>query len=82
MIPELQEIVDNYKKRNNKELSAIAVHLYNDFNAIKESLLLLTSNMNEIEKVYKIVYSELQERLKFEDKINEEPQLTDEKRDS
>jgi hypothetical protein len=66
MIPELQEILDTYKTKGNKELSTIAVNLYNDFTALKESMLILTMNLAEIEKVYNSVYQELQTRLKFE----------------
>jgi hypothetical protein len=66
MIPELQEILDTYKTKGNKELSTIAVNLYNDFTALKESMLILTMNLAEIEKVYNSVYQELQVRLKFE----------------
>jgi len=66
MIPELQAILDTYKTKGNKELSTIAVNLYNDFTALKESMLILTMNLAEIEKVYNSVYQELQGRLKFE----------------
>ena len=66
MIPELQEILDTYKTKGNKELSTIAVNLYNDFTALKESMLILTMNIAEIEKVYNSVYQELQVRLKFQ----------------
>jgi hypothetical protein len=66
MKPELQEILDTYKTKGNKELSTIAVNLYNDFTALKESMLILTMNLAEIEKVYNSVYQELQVRLKFE----------------
>jgi hypothetical protein len=62
MTPELQNILDTYKTKNNKELNLIAVQLFNDFNAIKESLLILTTNLTEIEKVYKAVYGELENR--------------------
>jgi len=74
MTPELEEILNTYKTKNNKELSTISIHLFNDFNAIKESLLILTTNMTEIKTVYEKVYAELQERLKFE--------TPDEKRDN
>jgi hypothetical protein len=67
MAPELQNILDTYKTKNNKELSIISVQLFNDFQAIKESMLILFTNMNEIEKVYNAVYGELQNRLKFEE---------------
>jgi hypothetical protein len=66
MIPELQEILDTYKTKGNKELSTISVNLYNDFTALKEAILVLTMNLTEIEKVYTSVYQELQYRLKFE----------------
>jgi hypothetical protein len=66
MIPELQEILDTYKTKGNKELSTIAVNLYNDFTVLKKSMLILTMNLAEIEKVYNSVYQELQVRLKFE----------------
>ena len=62
MIPELQEILDTYKTQNNESLKLISTQLYNDFNAIKESLLILTSNLTEIEKVYNAVYKELENR--------------------
>lgn len=66
MTPKLQEILDTYKLKNNKELSQISLNLYNDFNAIKESVLALTVTLTEIEKVYNAVYGELQSRLHFE----------------
>lgn len=66
MAPELEQILATYKTKGNKELSTIAVHLYNDFTALKESMILLTANLVEIEKVYAAVYQELQTRLKFE----------------
>ena len=66
MAPELDNILATYKTKGNKELSTIAVHLYNDFTALRESMLILTANLLEIEKVYGAVYQELQERLKFE----------------
>lgn len=66
MAPELEEILKTYKSKSNKELSTISVHLFNDFNAIKESLLILTTNMTEVKAVYETIYAELQSRLKFE----------------
>lgn len=72
MIQELQNILDTHKSKSNKELSTIAVNLYNDFTAIKESMLILTSDISEIEKVYNAVYKELQERLKFKNETNGE----------
>lgn len=66
MTPELQQILDTYKTKNNRELSLITVNLYNDFTAIKDSILILTNSLAEIEKVYNPVYAELQNRLKFE----------------
>lgn len=66
MIPELQEILDTYKTKNNKELSNISIHLFNDFQAIKESMLVLFTNLTEIEKAYNAVYGELQNRLRFD----------------
>jgi hypothetical protein len=70
MVPELKNILDTYKTKGNKELSTVAVHLYNDFTALKDSMLILNTNLMEIEKVYTAVYQELQHRLKFE---NEQP---------
>lgn len=66
MTPELQNILDTYKTKNNKELSIISVQLFNDFQAIKESMLVLFTNLTEIEKAYNAIYEELQNRLKFE----------------
>jgi hypothetical protein len=66
MESELQKILETYKTKSNKELSTIAVNLYKDFAALKESSLILISNLAEIEKVYNAVYAELQNRMKFE----------------
>lgn len=66
MISELQLILDKYKTKNNKELSTIAMNLFNDFTAMKEAVLVLTSDMMDVEKTYNAVYQELQSRLKFE----------------
>lgn len=63
---QLQQILETYKTKNNKELSTITVKLYNDFTAIKSSILMLTNNLADIEKVYNAVYAELQNRLKFQ----------------
>jgi hypothetical protein len=65
MIPELQNILDTHKTKGNKELSTIAVNLYRDFTAMKEAMLVLSSNLTEVETVYNAVYKELQNRLKF-----------------
>lgn len=62
MTPELQAILDTYKTKNNKELSILSIQLYNDFTAIKESLLVLTTSLAEVEKVYHVVYKELENR--------------------
>jgi hypothetical protein len=66
MTPELENILKTYKSKPNKELNKIVVNLFKDFNAIKESILILNANLGEIEKVYNAVYAELQSRLKFE----------------
>lgn len=66
MVSELENIRKTYKTKGNKELSTITVNLYNDFTAIKDSILVLISNLTDIEKVYDEVYQELQKRLKFE----------------
>lgn len=66
MTPELQSILDTYKTKSNKELSTIAVNLFNDFQVLKDSAIILSMNMGDVEQVYKKVYAELQARLKFE----------------
>jgi len=67
MIPELQNILDTYKTKSNKDLSNISVKLFGDFNILKDSALVLAMNMSELETVYNAVYAELQNRLKFEE---------------
>lgn len=62
MTPELENILNTYKSKSNKELNFIAVQLFKDFEAIKESLVILTTNLTEIEKVYNAVYKEMENR--------------------
>jgi hypothetical protein len=44
------------------------VALKNDFEDVKETVLRLTTTMEEVEVTYDKVYNELKQRLKFEDK--------------
>lgn len=65
--PKLKEIYDNVDKKSNKDLAKILLGLKNDFDALKENVLKLTTTLEEVEITYDKVYSELKERLKFKD---------------
>ena len=65
--PKLKETYDNVDKKSNKDLAKILLGLKNDFDALKENVLKLTTTLEEVEITYDKVYSELKERLKFKD---------------
>lgn len=65
--PKLKEIYDNVDKKSNKDLAKILLGLKNDFDALKENVLKLTTTLEEVEITYDKVYGELKERLKFKD---------------
>lgn len=65
--PKLKDIYDNVDKKSNKDLAKILLGLKNDFDALKENVLKLTTTLEEVEITYDKVYSELKERLKFKD---------------
>lgn len=60
----LQEVLNTYTKKSNKDLAQILVVLEKDFNSIKNVLLDLTETLNEIETTYDAVYGELEKRIK------------------
>lgn len=62
-----QEIYDNVDKKSNKDLAKILLGLKNDFDALKENVLKLTTTLEEVEITYDKVYGELKDRLKFKD---------------
>ena len=63
----LKEIYDNVDKKSNKDLAKILLGLKNDFDALKENVLKLTTTLEEVEVTYDKVYNELKDRLKFKD---------------
>ncbi len=65
--PKLKEIYDNVDKKSNKDLAKILLGLKNDFDALKDNVLKLTTTLEEVEMTYDKVYGELKERLKFKD---------------
>lgn len=60
----LQDLLNTYKKKSNKDLAQSLVVLERDFNSIKNVLLDLTETVTEIETVYDAIYSELEKRIK------------------
>jgi len=60
----LQEVLNTYTKKSNKDLAQTLVVLEKDFNSIKNLLLDLTETLNEIETTYDAVYGELEKRIK------------------
>ena len=60
--------IENVDKKSNKDLATLLVALKNDFEDVKETVLRLTTTMEEVEVTYDKVYNELKQRLKFEDK--------------
>ena len=63
--PKLKEIYENIDKKSNKDLATTLIGLKNDFDGIKDTVLKLTTTLEEIEITYDKVYAELNERLKF-----------------
>ena len=66
--PKLKEVFENVDKKSNKDLATLLVALKNDFEGVKETVLRLTTTLEEVEITYEKVYNELKLRLKFEDK--------------
>lgn len=64
----LKNIYDNVDKKSNKELATLLIGLKNDFDGVKDTVLKLTTTLEELELTYDKVYSELNSRLKFENK--------------
>jgi len=63
----LKEIYENVDKKSNKDLAKILLGLKNDFDALKDNVLKLTTTLEEVEVTYDKVYNELKDRLKFKD---------------
>ena len=63
--PKLKEIFENVDKKSNKDLATLLVALKNDFEDVKETVLRLTTTMEEVEVTYDKVYNELKQRLKL-----------------
>lgn len=65
--PKLKEIFDSVDKRSNKDLATTLIALSNDFNDVKDTLLRLTTTLEELEITHNKVYLELKDRLKFKE---------------
>lgn len=63
----LEEILDTYKNKSNKDLSNTLITLKLDFDNVKNVILEFTEILTELETTYDHVYEELQNRLKFKD---------------
>ena len=63
----LKEIYENVDKKSNKDLAKILLGLKNDFDALKNNVLKLTTTLEEDEVTYDKAYNELKDRLKFKD---------------
>lgn len=63
----LEDILNTYKNKSNKDLSNTLVSLKLDFDKTKSIVLEFTEVLTELEKTYDVVYDELQNRLKFKD---------------
>lgn len=63
--PKLKEICDNIEKKSNKDLSTLLIAVKNDFYDVKDTIIRLTTTLEELEVTYDKIYSELQNRLKF-----------------
>lgn len=63
--PKLKEICDNIEKKSNKDLSTLLIAVKNDFYDVKDTIIRLTTTLEELEVTYDKIYSELQDRLKF-----------------
>ena len=63
----LKEIYENVDKKSNKDLAKILLGLKNDFDALKNNVVKLTTTLEEVEVTYDKVYNELKDRLKFKD---------------
>jgi len=59
----LQQILDTYTKKSNKDLGNILLTLSLDFENIKKTLLELTEILSEVEITYDAVFNELDKRL-------------------
>ena len=63
--PKLKEIFDNVDKKSNKDLATILIALKNDFDGVKDTLIRLTTTLEELESTHSKVLNELQDRLKI-----------------
>ena len=59
----LQEILNTYMGKSNKELGNIILTLETDFTNIKNVILELTETLQEVETTYDAVYKELEKRI-------------------
>lgn len=64
---DLEQIIENYKSLNNRDLSNVLLTIESDFDIVKGQLLALTETIKELEIAYEVIYNELQARLKFKD---------------
>jgi len=63
--PKLKEIFDNVDKKSNKDLATTLIALKNDFDGVKDTLIRLTTTLEELESTHSKVLNELQNRLKI-----------------
>ena len=63
--PKLKEIFDNVDKKSNKDLATTLIALKNDFDGVKDTLIRLTTTLEELESTHSKVLNELQDRLKI-----------------
>jgi len=58
-----KEILKNYKKKSNKDLSDVMDLLKNDFDKTKDLIVKLTYHLDSTEKEYNKIYEEYKKRL-------------------
>lgn len=63
-IQKVQQILNEYKDRSNKDLIFAMDHLNKDFEFTKTTLLKLTEHLDEVENAYNKILSEFNKRTK------------------
>jgi DNA anti-recombination protein RmuC len=58
-----KEILKNYKKKSNKDLSDVMDLLKDDFDKTKDLIIKLTYHLDSTEKEYNKIYEEYKKRL-------------------
>jgi DNA anti-recombination protein RmuC len=59
----IKEILKNYKKKSNKDLSDVMDLLKDDFDKTKDLIVKLTYHLDTTEKEYNKIYEEYKKRL-------------------